>query len=317
MKHRPVKIGFERQVLEIPLEDLIALKEKASPAAVGRKYKQIRASLEHIGLIEPLSVYPQSGGKYLVVNGNLRLHLMRELCIATARCTIALDDEAYTYNKRVNSLSPIAEHYMILKAVANGVTEARIASGLSVDVEAIRRRRSLLDGICAEVVQLLHEKRISQSTFTSLRKMKPLRQIEAAELMISASNYSSPFAAAILSVTQAESLVHPPKTPTKAHSPAASTLIEESTETLLRELAVVRRTYGADVLSLTVICRSIEAFMGNPAIERYLTQNHPEILAELRRLLLDVNEDRTGANDTRKPPQSTGRKDAAVAQAIQ
>ena len=189
MRAHPVKIAFQRQVLEIPLSDLIALKEESDPNAIGRKHKQVRASLEHVGLIEPLSVYPRAEGKFLVLNGNLRLHLMRDIGFSSAKCIVALDDEAYTYNKRVNSLSPIAEHYMILKAVANGVTEARIAKGLSIDVEAIRRRRSLLDGICPEVVKLLHEKRISQSTFSSLRKMRPLRQIEAAELMISASNY--------------------------------------------------------------------------------------------------------------------------------
>jgi hypothetical protein len=297
MKHQPIRIGFKCEVMEIPLEALVALKEKEPPSFVGRKYKQIRASLEHIGLIEPLSVYPQTDGRFLVINGNLRLHLMRELGFLTARCTIALDDESYTYNKRVNALSPIAEHYMILKAIANGVTEARIATGLSIDVEAIRRRRNLLEGICPEVVQLLHEKRICQSTFCALRKMKPLRQIEAAELMISASNYSSSFATAILSVTQPELLVHPPKPPGKSQPPAASTLVEESTETLLKELAVVKRTYGSDILSLTVICRSIQAFLGNPAIERYLTQNHQEILAELRQLLADVEAERSGVDE--------------------
>ena len=91
------------------------------------KYKQIRASLEHIGLIEPLAVFPQGEERYLVVNGNLRLHILRELGHQTVRCIASLDDESYTYNKRVNALSPIAEHFMILKAIANGVTEERIA----------------------------------------------------------------------------------------------------------------------------------------------------------------------------------------------
>jgi len=94
--------------------------------------------------------------------------------ITTVRCIVAFDDEGYTYNKRVNALSPIAEHFMILKAIANGVTEQRIASGLNIDVEAIRRRRNLLDGICSEVVELLKDRRISHSTFNSLRKMKQL-----------------------------------------------------------------------------------------------------------------------------------------------
>ena len=114
----------------------------------------MRASLKHIGLVEPLAVFPQDTQRFLVVNGNLRLYLLRELGAQSARCTVALDDESYTYNKRVNALSPITEHFMILKAISNGVTEERIAEGLNIDVRAIRDRRNLLDGICAEVVEL-------------------------------------------------------------------------------------------------------------------------------------------------------------------
>ena len=124
---------------------------------------------------------------------------------------MALDDESYTYNKRVNSLSPITEHFMILKAIANGVTEERIAIGLNIDVAAIRISRSLLDGICPEVVELSKRQKSQFSHLRFLRKMKPLRQIEAAELMISGKNYTTSFASAILGVTSPEQLVRPEK----------------------------------------------------------------------------------------------------------
>ena len=246
MARAAVKIGFRQEVLEIPIEQLVALKETNAAVTGCRKYSQIKASLTHVGLIEPLAVYPQAKGIYLVINGNLRLHLLKEMGVATVRCIVAFDDEGYTYNKRVNALSPIAEHFMILKAIANGVTEQRIATGLNIDVEAIRRRRNLLDGICSEVVELLKDRRISHSTFNSLRKMKPLGQIEATELMISASNFGSPFAAVILGVTKPELLVKPSKKPQKGDHPHASILLEETTETLISELAVARKTYGVD-----------------------------------------------------------------------
>ena len=63
----------------------------------------------------------------------------------------------------------------------------------------------------SEVVALLKDKRVSSRTFTCLRKMKPLRQIEAAELMISGKNYATSFANAILGVTSPEELVKPRK----------------------------------------------------------------------------------------------------------
>lgn len=289
---RKVKIGFRQEVLEIPLAQLIALKETTSSVLGCRKYKQIKASLEHIGLIEPLAVFPQGDGKYLVVNGNLRLHILRELQHETVRCIASLDDESYTYNKRVNALSPIAEHFMILKAIANGVTEERIAVGLSIDVEAIRRRRSLLDGICTEAVDMLKERHVSHAAFGSLRRMKPLRQMEAAELMISASNFTSPFAAAILGVTKPELLTTPPKRAARSDQPHASALLEEATEDLISDLAVVRKTYGVDVLSLTVVCRSIESLISNHAVVRYLQQNHSDTFSELSRLVAEIGHER-------------------------
>jgi len=66
-------------------------------------------------------------------------------------CLVSTDDEAFTYNKRVNRIAIIQEHRMILKAVERGVPEERIAKALNVDVRSIVLKRRLLDGICAEV----------------------------------------------------------------------------------------------------------------------------------------------------------------------
>ena len=287
-----VKIAFRQEVQEIPLEQLVALKDIDPRVPRTRKYKQLRASLEHIGLIEPLAVFPQPEDRYLVTNGNFRLHILRELKVMKARCTVALDDEAYTYNKRVNALSPITEHFMILKAIANGVTEERIAVGLGIDVKAIRTRRNLLDGICPEAVALLKEKRVNSPTFGYLRRMKPLRQIDAAELMISAKNYSAPFAAAILGVTSRDQLVKPEKEGDKPDADNASALLEETTENLLRELATARKRYGTDVLTLTVTCRCLENLIQNAEVVRYLKTNHLEILDALQHLVRQVDAER-------------------------
>lgn len=297
----PVSIGFRQQVLELPLDRLVALKEMEPRSHETRTYKQLRASLQHIGLIEPLAVFPQPEGRFLVTNGNFRLHILRELKVENARCTVALDDEAYTYNKRVNPLSPITEHFMILKAISNGVTEERIALGLNIDVRGIQARRSLLDGICQEAVDLLKEKRVSSRTFGYLRKMKPLRQIEAAELMVSGKNYSIAFAASILGVTNRDQLVRPEKDLGKVHHAPSSALLDDATDCLISELATARRTYGADVLTLTVICRSIENLIQNVKVIKYLKQYHSEILNELETLAADVAAERNDAIEQRMP----------------
>lgn len=285
----PVKISFRQEVLELDLDRLTALKEAEPRTLNTRKCKQLRASLEHIGLIEPLAVFPQSEDQFLVINGNLRLHILRDLGVTRARCTVAFDDESYTYNKRVNALSPITEHFMILKAIANGVTEERIAVGLNIDVKAIRHRRNLLDGICPEVVDLLKDKRMSSRTFGYLRKMKPLRQIEAVELMISGKNYSVTFAASIFGVTRPDQMASPERGTRRPERARSTAVLEETTESLLGNLAIARRTYGSDVLALTVICRCVENLIGNAEVTKYLQHNHSGVLGELQHLVGQVN----------------------------
>ena len=292
MPQPPVTISFQQQVLELPLDQLTALKEAEPRAFSTRKCKQLRASLEHIGLIEPLAIFPQDKDRFLVVNGNLRLHILRELGVTRARCTVALDDESYTYNKRVNALSPITEHFMILKAIANGVTEERIAVGLNIDVKAIRNRRSLLDGICPEVVDLLKDKRVGSRTFFYLRKMKPMRQIEAVELMISEKNYTVAFASAIFGVTSSEQLVMPEKREARSSGSRSTSLLEETTDSLIGDLAAARRTYGQDVLALTVVSRCLDNLIQNAEVARYLEHNHSEVLSELQNIISQVNDEK-------------------------
>ena len=49
------------------------------------------------------------------------LEALRELAAQNALCLISTDDEAYTYNKRVNRLATVQEHFMILRALERGV----------------------------------------------------------------------------------------------------------------------------------------------------------------------------------------------------
>ena len=83
---------------------------------------------------------------------------------------------------------------MILKAVQRGVPEERIAKALNVDVSSIMRKRRLLEGICPEVADILKDKHLAINAFTELRKMAPLRQIEAAELMVAMNKYTVSYA---------------------------------------------------------------------------------------------------------------------------
>ena len=78
---------------------------------------------------------------------------------------ILTDDEAFTYNKYISRKAPIQEHKMIQTIVKNGVSEEKIARTLNINVKSIIQKRSMLDGICPEVVDLLKDKMVQPLRF--------------------------------------------------------------------------------------------------------------------------------------------------------
>src|SRR5205085_686332 len=144
-----------------------------------------------VGLVEPLVVHPQKNlpGKYMLLDGHLRLFALRELGEPSAECIIASDDECFTYNARISRLPPIQEHKMILRAVRSGVRPDRVAAALNMPVRIVRASMRLLDGVHEEAADLLKDKNMSQKAIRLLKRVTSLRQIEIAELMVSANNF--------------------------------------------------------------------------------------------------------------------------------
>src|SRR4051794_3923808 len=106
------KVGFEMRKIRVALDAILPVRQVKDPHGTIVRYKCILGSIKEVGLIEPLMVHPQKGctGKYLLVDGHLRLVALKELGETAADCIVAIDDESFTYNARVNRLSPIQEH---------------------------------------------------------------------------------------------------------------------------------------------------------------------------------------------------------------
>lgn len=290
MPKNAVQAAFQKQVVVLPLEIIVPQKVLTKGHRESDFYRQITASLKHIGLIEPLVVNPGGPGDYLLLEGHVRLEILKSLGVTEAKCLLSTDDEAYTYNRHVNYIPAVAQHFMLLEALKNGLTEERIAAALDVSLESIRIKRDMLNGICPEAVQVLLDKPVSPQVFALLRKMKAVRQVEAAEHMVAGGTYSIPFAKALLEVTKPELLEEAPSTrKLQATSDAARSMLEEHNEFLLRDLKSVEESYGTDVLTLTVSFGYLERLLSNPRIERYLERNHLDILQTLRRLIAESN----------------------------
>jgi hypothetical protein len=216
-----------------------------------------------------------------------------DIAATEVRCLIAEDDEAYTYNnKRINRLATVQEHFMVVRAIERGVPEDKLAKALNLDIKAIQRRRTLLVGICPEVVELLKDKSVNPRTFDMLRKMKPMRQIEAAELMATAGNYAGSYAKALLAATRQDDLVnsHKPKR-IAGMTPEQMARMEREMDKLQRDLKTVESRYGEDVLQLVIASGYLSKLVANPEVKRYLNQHHPEILSEFRAIISSTSLD--------------------------
>lgn len=284
----PKSPGFEANLLTIPINAILPVKQLPVTVTKSQKYGQIAASIREVGLIEPPVVARAAGqdGSFILLDGHVRLHVLKEMGETTVTCLVATDDESFTYNKRISRLATIQEHKMILRAVERGVSEARIAAALNVNIALIRQKRTLLNGICPEAAELLKARHCPINSFRSLRKMKPLRQIQAAELMIAANNYTVPYVEAILAASDATDLVDPAakKTPAGVTREQAERMKAEMAN-LQKNIKLIEGTLGPDHLRLVVAGRYVERLLQNDRLARYLDKNHGEILSEFRQIV--------------------------------
>lgn len=284
----PVRLACDSTIVMIPLEQILPTRIVEAPTKRTSKYRCIAASIRELGLIEPLIVHPQRKptNSYMLLDGHIRLEILRDLGEKTAKCLVSTDDEAFTYNHKVNRLPAIQEHFMIVRAIKSGVDEERIAKTLNVDVAQIKQKRDLLDGICKEAVHLLREKRVPPGSLRELRKVKPMRQIEMAELMCASHNFSAGYAKCLVAATPQEQMLesdHPKEIRGLTSEDMAR--MEREMDTLGREFKIIEESHGRNVLNLVVVVGYLRRLLDNARVVRFLSQIHREILVEFQKLV--------------------------------
>ncbi len=289
-----ISIGFDLDPLTVPVEKILPSRKTPMGVATSRKYMQIRSSIDEIGLIEPLSVGPAdpNTGQHILLDGHIRLIALQELNHSVVPCLVATDDESYTYNCRINRLSTIQEHYMIRRAIQRGVTPERLAKALSVDIRTITRKMALLEGICPEAAELLKDRQFATDISRVLRKMKPTRQVECVELMVSANTITVAYAEAMLVATPAVMLVEEKK-PAKLTGLSQEQMakMEREMSNLQGQYKMVEQTYGQDVLNLVLAKGYLAKLLENNSVARFLRQRQPEVLAEFETIVQTVSLD--------------------------
>lgn len=283
-------LGFVPEPLTIALERILPSRRIPDGLYGSRKFKQIQASIDAVGLIEPLIVgQADKSGQHVLLDGHIRLLVLREMEFTDAPCLVATDDESYTYNNRVNRLTTIQEHFMIRRAVERGVKPDRLAKALNVDVSSIHKKVSLLDGVCAEAAELLKEQNFSANVGGILRKMKPTRQVECVELMLAANKVNVAYAQALLAATPKEMLVGETK-PRKLKGVTSEQMakMEREMGNLQEQYKLIEQTYGQDVLNLVLAKGYLVKLLDNTAVLRYLRQKQRDVLTEFENIVQTV-----------------------------
>lgn len=281
----PIRLSFERASRTIAIDRLVSLKILRAGVKESKKYTQILGSVEAIGLVEAPVVAPdpKTPDRYFLLDGHLRIEALKDLGITEVECLVSTDDEGYTYNKRINRLAAVQEHRMITRAIERGVPEEKIAEALGLEVASVHRRSRMLNGICPDVVEILKDMPCPLAVFDTLRRMAPLRQIEAAELMVGQNNFTVIFAKALLAATPEKLLVEPRKKGGEASSSSEQIArMERELASLQTQVKSVEESYGLDNLHLTVAKGYVRSLLANGRIVQWITRHRGEYLAELQ-----------------------------------
>jgi hypothetical protein len=211
---------------------------------------------------------------------------LKELGESEAFCLVATDDEAFTYNHHVCLMTSIQEHFMITRAVERGVAEEKIAQALALNVNTIRKKQKLLEGICEEAVDLLKDRTIAEGGLREFRRVRPMRQIEMAELMIAANNFTVDYAKCLVAASPAQEVIEADRPKAKKQfSPADLARIEREMDVISREMRSLEEAHGRNVLNLVIVVSYLRKLLANAGVVKYLARKNAEYLSQFQKIV--------------------------------
>lgn len=280
--------AFDPGSTVVSISAILPVRAIGKTVKASHKYRQIVSSIKEIGLVEPPVICKQarSHDTFLLLDGHLRVEALKDLGHQEVECLLSTDDESFTYNKRINRLSAVQEQRMIAKALERNVPREKLAKALNINERSLRRKATLVDGICVEAISLLKDKICPLAVFDVLRKMNAMRQVEAAELLVNANNYSVGYASAILVSTPQSELANP-QTPKRLKGMTAEALarMEGELSRLQQSISSIQDTYGQDHLHLTVVKGYLARLLASHHVAKYLEKTQPEFLSEFRSIV--------------------------------
>ena len=260
--------------LDIPLIHLRPLRDRK---ITKREFDRILSSIQAVGLIEPLVVYPE-GDHYVILDGVQRYRALLEMGVDTAPCIIGKQREAFTGNRMVNRVSPVQEHRMIEKSLAE-VDEASIAAALGVSTVAYRLKKTLLKRLHPDVATAFDQGKINRVCALEFTHVKAPRQKEILDAMEGYKDFSTAFVRTLVIKTPPQQR----ETHRRKSNPWDKTTQRKND--LLKQLAEAEqkhdfysrlyKQYTIDLLRMAIYARTM---LTNIRIREYLERKHPAVV---------------------------------------
>jgi hypothetical protein len=156
----------------------------------------------------------------------------------------------------------------------------------NLKVADVKSSMSLLDGINETAADLLKDKPISPQAIRLMRRVTGLRQIEIAELMVNANNFTKNYAEAMVLMTPKDQQLHPEE-PKRKEGLTREKIgkMEAEMEVLERDLKAVERNYGENMLNLALAKGYTRKLLDNAKVVRFLNGNYRDMLTEFEMLV--------------------------------
>jgi ParB family chromosome partitioning protein len=272
---------------DIPIELLVPLKEREINFKKHRGYKRIKSTIQMVGLLDPLCVYPENG-YYIIVDGYLRYMILQELGVRMIPCQIQQNKEAYTYNKMVNNLSTVQQSRMLRQSLGT-LDKNTIEKTFGIKSLNYRLATTMLKQLHPDVIKAVDKEIITRRSAAELTNVNQERQQQILKEMNRTKDFSISFARALVIKTPPEmrSRNRKKKKPWIHESEKTKQLVEklEETEKRYNFYTILYRQYTTDLL---VLCTYTRTLITNEIIRSHLESNFPEILERFQMIVFET-----------------------------
>jgi ParB-like chromosome segregation protein Spo0J len=120
--------AFGSDFVVVQINSILPVKAIEKTAKSSHKYRQIAASIREIGLVEPPVVIQDTRdpNSYLLLDGHLRIEVLRDLGESEVECLVSTDDEAFTYNMASSIQRPPAGGLFVWRAPSIAMRSSRV-----------------------------------------------------------------------------------------------------------------------------------------------------------------------------------------------